>query len=163
MILAEKSRCLEIDSYDVIEKFDTQRNKTNIKATNLTLVNTEDNNQGLVKEAVFVSNESFFSMNNSVIYGFKDFLMVKDIFIIDEFEEYIKLKNIVVGHCDATFKTMKGDGVITGLDNNFYQSKNAILVSEEIITVFFKNPVFSETPDFRYLKMEKNNKRIVTK
>lgn len=43
---AERSRCLEIDSYDAVEKFDYQRNKTNIKATNLTLINLEDNNQG---------------------------------------------------------------------------------------------------------------------
>lgn len=159
---AEKSRCLEIDSYDIIEKFDSQRNKTNIKATNLTLVNTEDNDQGLIKEAVFVSNESFFSINNSVVYGFKDFLMVKDITIIDEFEEYIKLKNLVIGHCDNTFRTMKGDGTI-GMDNDFFFAKNYIKVSDGLISDFFKNPTFSNTPDFRYLKIEKNKNHVVNK
>ena len=160
---AEKSRCLEVDSYDSLEKFDGQRKKTNLKVTNITLVNTEDNNQGLIKEAVFVSNESYFTISNSVVYGFKEFLMVNDIYDIATFDEYVKCMNLIIGHCEATFRTMQGGGVISGMDINFFLIKNNCTVSNGVIHDFFINPIFSETPDFRYLKIEKDNKKIVKK
>lgn len=158
---AEKSRCMEIDSYDMIEKFDAQRNKTNVKATNITLVNTEDNDQGLIKEAVYVATDSYFTLNNSVIYGFKDFLMVKDYVLIDEVEEYVKLKNLVIAHCDNSLRTLKGDGTITL--NSYFFSKNAISTLDGKIADFFKNSSFEENPDFRYTKMEKNFNPVVNK
>ncbi|WP_159778131.1 hypothetical protein [Flavobacterium sp. 9AF] len=160
---AEKSRCMEIDSYDMIEKFDAQRNKTNVKASNVTFVNTEDNDQGLIKEAIFVADESYFSLNNSVVYGFKDFLLVKNYSFFEDFEEFIKLKNLVVGHCDNTLKTMQGDGNIAGMENNLFLSKNLISVSNGKIEDYFKIPTFEETPDFRYIKMERNNNILVNK
>ncbi|WP_130735359.1 hypothetical protein [Flavobacterium sp. J27] len=157
---AEKSRCMEIDSYDMIEKFDSQRNKTNVKATNVTFVNTEDNDQGLVKEAVYVGSESYFTMTNSVVYGFKDYLLVKDYTVIDDFEEFIKLKSMVIAHCDNAFGSMRGDGTI-GMDKNFFITKNSITISDGAIQDFFKKPNFDETPDFRYLKIERNGNPVV--
>lgn len=159
---AEKSRCIEIDSYDIIEKFDSQRNKTTIHATNLTLINTEDNDQGLVKEAVFVANESFFTLKNSVIYGFKEFLMVKDIYLEEEFEEYIKLKNVVVGHCEKTLSTIKGDGTIA-MNEQLFLAKNSIIETDGLLNDFFMKPDFNDGTDFRYLKIEKNRNTIVNK
>ena len=48
---------------------------------------SEDNNQGLIKEAIFVSNESILNFTNSVVFGFKDLLMLKDFSILEEFEQ----------------------------------------------------------------------------
>ena len=158
----ENSRCLEITSYDAIEKFDPQRNKTKVNASNVTLVNTEDNNQGLVKEAVSVFNESFLNLSHSVVYGFKDLIMTKDFEYIDEYEQYVKLKNIVVGHCNNVFASTNKEGKFS-MDINYLIPKNNIAVSDGTIDNYFMNPVISETIDFRYLKIERNPINLVNK
>ena len=165
----DRSRCLEINSYDEIEKFDYSRNKTNVIANNLTLVNTDGNGKGLIvdagitKEAVYVANESFLTLSNTVVYGFKDFLMIKDFpTIISEFEKYIKLQNLVIAHCDNTFISTLKDGII-GLDTNLLVSKYNIKISDGSIEDYFMNSDISETPDFRYLKIERSNKNVVNK
>ena len=158
----ENSRCLEINSNDDIEKFDPLRNKTNVTASNLVLVNTEDNDQGLVKEAVFVSKESQLSFSNSVVYGFKDFLMVKEFSFMDEFEKNIKLKNLVIGHCNNTISSMKLKDTLE-MDIDYLFSKNNIKVSDGLIEDYFMNANVLETPDFRYLKIERTNNNLVNK
>ena len=87
--------------------------------------------------------------------------MVKDYVLIDEVEEYVKLKNLVIAHCDNSLRTLKGDGTITV--NSYFFSKNAINTLDGKIADFFKNPSFEETPDFRYTKMEKNFNPVVNK
>lgn len=158
----ENSRCLEINSNDDIEKFDPLRNKTNVTASNLVLVNTEDNDQGLVKEAVFVSKESQLNFSNSVVYGFKDLLMVNEFSFMDEFEKNIKLKNLVIGHCNNTISSMKLKDTLE-MDINYLFSKNNIKVSDGLIEDYFMNANVLETPDFRYLKIERTNNNLVNK
>ncbi len=158
----ENSRCLEINSNDDIEKFDPLRNKTNVTASNLVLVNTEDNDQGLVKEAVFVSKESQLSFSNSVVYGFKDLLMVNEFSFMDEFEKNIKLKNLVIGHCNNTISSMKLKDTLE-MDIDYLFSKNNIKVSDGLIEDYFMNANVLETPDFRYLKIERTNNNLVNK
>ena len=158
----ENSRCLEITSYDAIEKFDPQRNKTKVNASNVTLVNTEDNNQGLVKEAISVFNESFLNLSHSVVYGFKDVVMTKDFDYIDEYEQYVKLKNMIVGHCNNVFASTNTEGKFS-MDINYLISKNNIAVSDGTIDNYFMNPIISETIDYRYLKIERNPINLVNK
>lgn len=152
-------RCMEVKSYNEIEKFDPQRSKTNVKATNITLVNVEDNKQGLIKEAVYVSNEANLSLSNSVVYGFRDFLMLDKYPMMDEFEKFVKLKNLVVGHCTNIFSSMNGERL--GLDTDYITSKNGIETSDGLINDYFKTPDFSITPDFRYLKIQRNSSNVV--
>lgn len=153
-------RCLEIKSYNDIERFDPQRNKTNVKATNITLVNTVDNNQGLIKEAVYVSKEALLNLNNSVVYGFRDFLMVDKFSMVDEFEKYIKLKDLVVGHCENTFSSLDQEETLR-MDVDFIASKNNIAIADGAINDYFKSTDFSITPDFRYLKIDNNISKVV--
>lgn len=153
-------RCLEVKSYNEIEKFDPQRSKTNVKASNITLVNTEDNKQGLVKDAVYVSREANLNLTNSVIYGFKDFLMVDKYTTVEELEKYVKLKDLVVAHCTNTFSSMNEVNAFR-MDIDYITSKNNITISDGLINDYFKNSDFSITPDFRYLKIDKNSTNVV--
>ncbi|WP_130735361.1 hypothetical protein [Flavobacterium sp. J27] len=155
-----KPRCMEIKSYNDIEKFDPQRSKTNVKAANITLVNIEDNKQGLIKEAVYVSKEANLTLTNSVVYGFRDFLMLDQFSMTDEFEKYVKLKNLVVAHCTNTFSILD-DSSSSKMDTDFIASKNAITISDGAINDYFKSTDFSITPDFRYLKIERNSSNVV--
>lgn len=155
----QQPRCLEIKAYNSMDRYDGQVNKTTVIATNLTLVNTEDNSQGLVKEAVFVSKEASLTLNNSVVYGFKDFLMVDEFSEINEFEKFIKLKNLVIAHCSNNFSTTKDE--IIRIDTDFLFSKNNITVSDGLIGDHFKSTDVALTPDFRYSKIEAINSRVV--
>ncbi|VXB10668.1 conserved exported hypothetical protein [Flavobacterium sp. 9AF] len=155
-----KPRCMEVKSYNDIDKYDPQRSKTNVKATNITLVNIEDNNQGLIKEAVYVSNEANLNLSNSVVYGFRDFLMLDRFSMTDEFEKYVKLKNLVIAHCTKVFSSMD-EGDTSRMDTDFIASKNALTISDGPINDYFKSTDFSITPDFRYLKIERTNSNVV--
>lgn len=72
------SRCFEIDSYDKIENADVSKKLTKIIANNITLVNTEDNNQGLVREAIYIKEKSYFSLNNSIVDGFSSCVLLEN-------------------------------------------------------------------------------------
>jgi hypothetical protein len=71
------SRCFEIDSYDKIENADVSKKLTKIIANNMTLLNTEDNNQGLVREAVYIKEKSYFTLNNSIVDGFSPCVLLE--------------------------------------------------------------------------------------
>ena len=97
-----RSRCFEIDSYDKVENYDLDRKLTKIVATNMTLINNEDNNQGLVKEAIYIKNDSFFEITNSIISGFKQFVLLEDkIFLNESNLKKIKLQNIMLNDCKS--------------------------------------------------------------
>ncbi|RED45166.1 hypothetical protein DFQ10_10233 [Winogradskyella eximia] len=70
------SRCMSIKSYDIKEKADTSKKETYVNAENLTLVNVSkdlksDINVGLVQEAIYIGPDVKFTINKSVISGFK--------------------------------------------------------------------------------------------
>ncbi|VXB10670.1 conserved exported hypothetical protein [Flavobacterium sp. 9AF] len=158
----ENSRCFEINSNDDVEKFDPLRDKTSINASNMVLVNTEDNNQGLIKEALFVSNDSKLNFSNSVVFGFKDFLMLKDFSILEDFDQHVKIKDLVIGHCDNPLSSLKPKDLLT-LDINYLFTKNNIVLSDGKIEDYFMNSNLHENPDFRYLKIERNKINYVNK
>ena len=70
------SRCLDVSSYIKKENTDFTKNQTLVTATNLTLANDSDNIEadikaGLVKEAVYVAENTTLVLRKSVISGFK--------------------------------------------------------------------------------------------
>lgn len=71
------SRCFEIDSYDKIENADMTKKFTKINANNITLVNLEENNQGLIRESVYIKENSSLNLNNSIVSGFSPFILLE--------------------------------------------------------------------------------------
>jgi hypothetical protein len=70
------SRCLDITSYIKKENTDFTKKQTSVIATNLTMANDSDNieadmSKGLVKEAVYVGENTTLVLRKSVISGFK--------------------------------------------------------------------------------------------
>jgi hypothetical protein len=70
------SRCLDISSYIKKESADFTKKQTSVTATNLTMANDSDDiegdiTKGLVKEAVYVAENSTLVLRKSVISGFK--------------------------------------------------------------------------------------------
>lgn len=153
-------RAIEVDSYDEIKNFDPSKNKTNIKANNLTLVNIEDNDQGLVREAINLKKDSYLNLINSNIYGFKDFIVVNEIFLLEEFEEFVKLKDVRISHCKNDFSIYFENEIIDlPLDYNYLMYN--VRVSEDEIRDFFINPNMKNTPDFRHISLGNNINNLV--
>lgn len=94
------SRCFEIDSYDKPENADLKKKLTNVKATNVTFVNIEENNQGLVREAIYLKENANLSFTNSLVSGFAPFLLLGEkIALSPENFAKIELKDITLNHC----------------------------------------------------------------
>lgn len=73
---ADGSRCLYVNSYDLKENADTDQKETYVNAENLTLINVSndlagDINVGLVQEAIYIGPDVSFTIQESVISGFK--------------------------------------------------------------------------------------------
>ena len=72
---ANGSRCMVVKSYNDKDESDISNRETTIEANHLTFVNVsedilQDMEIGLVQEAIFIGNNTSFSINKSVISGF---------------------------------------------------------------------------------------------
>ena len=146
---AAGSRCFEVDSFDKIENYDSNKKLTNIEASNITLVNLEENNQGLVRESIYIKEKCYFSLKNSIVSGFAPFLLMENkIGLIPDNLTKIKLKNITVNNCK---------GAIVSEEQSFndklkYWPDPATMEIEFTslsITDLFKSTQIKSNPDFR--------------
>lgn len=119
------SRCFEIDSYDKIENADLTKKLTKITATNMALANLEENNQGLVREAVYIKDKSYFSLTNSVVSGFK----------------LCALLDAKIGNISANLAKVNFQGVLVNNCNGGIQSEMAAYDQE--IKNWYSNESFS--------------------
>jgi len=136
-----KSRAFEIDTYKKLEDFNSNGNITSVQANNITLVNVEDNDQGLVKEAIHLGKNSHLTFENSIVYGFRDFLILDRQLPKKELEEFLRLKNIRISHCENDF------------NSETYQK---IKITDDSMTRFFINPNLKDAPDFRHAASRKD-------
>lgn len=101
------SRCMQILSYDNKQEVDFSKKGTSVIAKNLTLINRSDDlmadiKMGLVKEALFVGENSSLDMNKSVISGFNPAVILEDdIAINQENLEKIKFTDMYFNNCNG--------------------------------------------------------------
>lgn len=143
------SRCFEVDSYDKIGNTDMTKKLTKINASNITLVNLEENNQGLVRESIYVRENTFFNLTNSIVSGFAPFVLLEsNIGNGDANLAKISFKNLIVNNCNGGI-TSEAGGANTVIqqfysnpvfDINFTNIKNSEL---------FTTPNIKGNPDFR--------------
>jgi hypothetical protein len=111
------SRCLDISSYAKKEEVDFTKKQTLVTATNLTLVNDSENidadiKAGLVKEAVYVSENSSLVLRKSVISGFNPAVVLDNkIEINDKNLKKIRIEEMYINFCNGNIFT-------EGFDNN---------------------------------------------
>ena len=152
------SRCFEIDSYDKIENVDITKKMTKITANNLTLINTEDNNQGLVREAIYIKENSYFNINNSIVDGFSSCILLENkIGTLPENLAKINIQGIQVNRCDGI--VMSESPNYNPSLNNWYNSVTfSIDFTKFSIKELFIQSDLKELPDFRI----KNKNSIVS-
>lgn len=111
------SRCLDISSYAKKEEVDFTKKQTLVTATNLTLVNDSENidgdiKAGLIKEAVYVSENSSLVLRKSVISGFNPAVVLDNkIEINDKNLKKIRIEEMYLNFCNGNIFT-------EGSDNN---------------------------------------------
>lgn len=143
------SRCFEVDSYDKIANTDMSKKLTTINASNITLINLEENNQGLVRESVYVKENTFFNLSNSIVSGFAPFVLLEgNIGNGDANLAKIGFKNMIVNNCNGgiTSESSASNGAI----QNYYTAQNTGIEYTKIKnTELFTAPNIKGNPDFR--------------
>lgn len=142
------SRCFEIDSYDKIENTDINK-LTKINASNITLINLEENNQGLVRESIHIKENTFFNLTNSIVSGFTPFVILEgNIGNGDANLSKINFKNVIVNNCqgEITSESSSNDPGI----KSYYSKPQFALDFTKIRNIdLFTTPNIKGSPDFR--------------
>ncbi|WP_250437307.1 hypothetical protein [Hanstruepera flava] len=151
---ANGSKCMYIASYDEIDEVDLTKNKTDVIAENLTLVNVSDDLSsdiqiGLVKEALYIAPDVSASLNKTVISGFNPAVILDNrIKVNSENLDRIKFTEMYFNNCNGNIFT-KNDSNNDDLENWYGNSifKNVYSKGADSETfIDLKNP---KRPDFR--------------
>lgn len=143
------SRCFEVDSYDKIENTDMTKKMTKINASNITLVNLEENNQGLVRESAHIGENTFFNLTNSVVSGFTPFILLNgNIGNGNENLSKITFKNVMANNCNGGIiseSSSNDAGIKNWYSNSEFAIESTKIKSDEL----FLTPNIKGNPDFR--------------
>ncbi len=143
------SRCFEIDTFDKPDVNDFAKKWTTINAVNVSLVNNEDNNEGLIKEAIYISEKSNFSMKYSVVSGFSKLLLLdKKIEAIPVNLERIKFDAVLVNNCSGMIES-ENTAVNPEISEWFKNLKFGIQPSKITNNILFVDSVNKAEFDFR--------------
>ena len=146
------SRCIEIDSYDTPEGTDFTKPFTKVVASNMTFINTEANDQGLVKEAINIKENTYLTFENSIVSGFSSPIMFAGkIKSTPDNLSKIVIKNILINNCKEGFETefKKTDSFETAINNWYNVAANKIKKSDIGNETLFINSNLKNNPDFR--------------
>jgi hypothetical protein len=150
------SRCFEIDNAIKNDVYLPEKKKTFAKISNATLVNMEKENvNGLVKEAIFLNDDTLLDISKSVISGFSSFVSLdKDFFVKDNFKKIIA-KDVLIDKVPVLFvkKETEYDNYkeekLADIKDWFLLPINNIKQSNLGPKALFKNGDFKNNPDFR--------------
>jgi hypothetical protein len=143
------SRCFEVDSYDKISNTDMTKKLTKINASNITLINLEENNQGLVRESVYVRENTLFNLSNSIVSGFTPFVLLEgNIGNGDANLAKLTFKNVIVNNCNGGI-TSESSASNTAIQSYYNNVSTGIEYTKNKNTELFTSPNIKGNPDFR--------------
>lgn len=148
------SRCIDVASYDKKEEVDFAKKQTSVIATNLTLINNSENisadiQSGLVKEAVYVSENASIDLKRSVISGFNPAVLLNNkIEINGENLKKIKFEAMYFNFCKGNiFTEYNSDN--EDLENWYGNSAFSNVYSQSDNKETFIDLFNEKKPDFR--------------
>lgn len=143
------SRCFEVDSYEKVASTDMTKKMTKINASNITLVNLEENNQGLVRESAYIKENTFFNLTNSVVSGFAPFILLEGNIGNGEANlSKISFKNVVANNCTGEIESESGSN-IPGIKSYYGNPVYGIEYTKMKLNELFAIPNIKGNPDFR--------------
>jgi len=145
------SRAIEIDSYDLASNVDLNKKTTRVEADFLTLINDNNNAEGIVSESIYLKEKTALRIKNSVISGFKKGVVMGSL-IKDNYESILpfQFENILFNHCDTNFVSENKDYtpfIENWFNNETYLIQNNILEDSKL----FMEVDLKKTPDFRLI------------
>lgn len=148
------SRCIDVASYDKKEEVDFTKKQTSVIATNLTLINNSENinadiQSGLVKEAVYVSQNTSLDLKRTVISGFNPAVLLDNkIEINGENLKKIKFEQMYFNFCKGNiFTEYNSDN--EDLENWYGNSAFSNVYSQSDNKETFIDLFNDKKPDFR--------------
>ncbi|WP_268848344.1 hypothetical protein [Flavobacterium aestivum] len=148
------SRCLDVSSYIKKEEVDFTKKQTLVTATNLTLVNDSENidadiKAGLIKEAVYVSENSSLVLRKSVISGFNPAVVLDSkIEINDKNLKKIRIEEMYLNFCNGNIFS-EGSDNNEDLEGYYGNSVFFNLYSKTTNLETFNDFANPKRPDFR--------------
>ena len=158
------SKCLEVASFEKKEEVDFSKSGTVVTARNLTFYNETDNlkadiEKGLVKEAVYVSENASLHMDKSVITGFNPAVIFESTISINQYNlEKIKFTNMYFNNCKGNI-FVENNSNNEDLENWYGNSAFFNVYSKSQDSETFIDIKNNKKPDFRL----RINKIIATK
>ena len=148
------SRCLALASYKEKNEVDLTKPGTYVNAQNLTLINVSKNldseiKMGLVKEAIFVDNDTSIDISKSVISGFNPAVVLDEkIRINNESLAKIKFTEMYFNNCNGNiFKEYNSNN--EDLENWYGNSAFFNVYSKSIDSETFIDITNIKRPDYR--------------
>jgi hypothetical protein len=148
------SRCIDVASYDKKEEVDFTKKQTSVVATNLTLINNSENinadiQSGLVKEAVYVSQNTSLDLKRTVISGFNPAVLLDNkIEINGENLKKIKFEQMYFNFCKGNIFT-EHNSDNEDLENWYGNSAFSNVYSQSDNKETFIDLFNDKKPDFR--------------
>ncbi|MDI6048328.1 hypothetical protein QLS31_00635 [Flavobacterium sp. XS2P24] len=148
------SRCIDVASYDKKEEVDFTKKQTSVIATNLTLINNSENinvdiQSGLVKEAVYVSQNTSLDLKRTVISGFNPAVLLDNkIEINGENLKKIKFEQMYFNFCKGNIFTEYNSNN-EDLENWYGNSAFSNVYSQSDNKETFIDLFNEKKPDFR--------------
>lgn len=145
------SRCFEIDSYDKIENADFRQKGTNIIAENISLINMEDNDQGLIRESIYIKENSNFTLKNSIISGFNSVVLLgSKIGNITENLKKITFEKTLINNSTTAKAFISEQDEFNNDVKNWFQLNENLEYTNIKLKDLFMNPNIKMNPDFRF-------------
>ncbi len=147
------SRCISVLSFNKEEEIDFSKKGTQVLAKNITLLTDSkslesDIKMGLIKEAVFIGNNTQFELSNSVISGFKYAIIIDEkTNTTNENLAKIKLSNMYFNNCSSNIALQydsNNKDIEDWYRNPMYDNMYARINHTEIF-----NNLNLNTPDYR--------------
>ncbi|WP_372756909.1 hypothetical protein [Mariniflexile sp.] len=151
---SDATRCLEVASYVNKQEVDFTKKATNVEAMNLTFLNDSealksDIDKGLVKEAVYVGQNSKLDMNKSVISGFNPAVIIQNTIVINQENlEKIRFSNMYFNNCKGNI-FVENDSNNEDLENWYGNSSFFNVYSKSNNAETFIDFSNEKRPDFR--------------
>ena len=150
-----KSRAFEIDSYDLVSNADLTKKLTKVIANNISMINEEvENTDGLLREAIFIKENAYFEMSNSVVSGFNQCaLLDANLKINFDNLEKVKFQNILLNNCKS-YISSEFDENNKQLESWYNNQKFNIECSKLANNLLFMDIDFKNSPN---LQLKNNN------
>lgn len=155
---ASASNCMDIKSYLDINDTDFSKKLTTVTASNITMVNFDEKLEGIVNQAILVSENATLSLTNSVLHGFFPAVVLSNEIIEDKLKNVL-LQNNLFNFCKNSIANSKKDlKADVGAHYATESFKNKFDYFD-IVEIF-------EVPDFKsnsnFMLKANNEKNVVT-